>query len=226
MKTALTFAALIGTRDLSLASIGVRPIDVEGFHEADLGGEGQAIELVLPEITFEVAREALDDYHGEGDPRFVRGPEEDADEYEARIIQAFEEDADVSDQWRDGFFPMMNVMWPVHLAYGVDARDAAARISALAGATALVDYGGDYEEHLAIVLTGGGMDLSDHLARAYLCCGCVPPLELLENSEVTRFAKASADWRPIFAEAMERADGWLAARRERIASHRAEIIAG
>src|SRR5690606_5658935 len=33
-----------------------------------------------------------------------------------------------------------------------------------------------------IALTGGGMDLSDHIAAAYVICGQVPPVQVIESA--------------------------------------------
>ncbi len=102
--------------------------------------------------------------------------------------EAFEE-TEAYYEWRDSFEPMMNYAWPVDLAYGVDAQDAANLIEEHGGACVLLElspdadervYGGDGPEYV-IALTGGGMNLSDHLAAAYLACGCVPPERILSG---------------------------------------------
>lgn len=80
-------------------------------------------------------------------------------------------------EWQDRFEPMMDFIWPVNLAYGVTDEEAAGLIDKYAGSTSLV-YVRDLDTH-AIVLTGGGMDLTWDIATAYLCCGCIPPLLLL-----------------------------------------------
>jgi hypothetical protein len=114
-------------------------------------------------------------------------------------------------EWRDGFEPMMNYGWPVELAYDVDLADAVQRMAEFAGTCTLVDMGegsfGGSREYV-IALSGGGMNLADQLAAAYLCCGCVPPVRLLEQlpgviseglAERLPLAKAFAEARDYLA---------------------------
>lgn len=82
-----------------------------------------------------------------------------------------------ADEYRDSFFPMMNSLWPVELAYNRSESEAAALMNRHAGSTSLITIDGDHY----IAMTGGGMDLSWHIAAAYVCCGCVPPLYILRN---------------------------------------------
>lgn len=86
-------------------------------------------------------------------------------------------DSDSYYEWKDGFEPAMNFYWPVDLAYELDEETAAERIDKHAGATSLVWI--ERVQSHAIVLTGGGMDLSWDICAAYICCGCVPPARLL-----------------------------------------------
>lgn len=86
--------------------------------------------------------------------------------------------------WMDGFEPAMNYYWPVELAHDVGPEEAAENIDKFAGSTALVWI--KSADTYAIVLTGGGMDLSWDIAAAYVCCGCIPPSRLLMN--LLRFA--------------------------------------
>ena len=72
---------------------------------------------------------------------------------------------------------MMNAIWPVDLAYERSEAEAAALMNKHAGATSLICVDGNY----FIAMTGGGMDLSWHIAAAYVCCGCVPPVAILDN---------------------------------------------
>lgn len=97
--------------------------------------------------------------------------------------QRFEQ-SDAFYEWKDRYEPMMNVYWPVDLAYGVSPEEAAERIERFGGATSLVWIESANTD--AIVLTGGGMDLSWDIAAAYICCGCIPPSRLLLN--LPRFA--------------------------------------
>lgn len=103
---------------------------------------------------------------------------------------AFEQ-TDAYYQWRDGFEPMMNYAWPVSLAYGHNLQSAVDAMSEHASACVLIELsedaraalfgdGSDAPEYV-IALTGGGMNLSDHIAAAYLACGCVPPSRILSG---------------------------------------------
>lgn len=82
-----------------------------------------------------------------------------------------------ADEYRDGFFPIMNALWPVDLAYNRSESEAADLMNRYGGATSLITIDGDHY----IAMTGGGMDLSWHIAAAYVCCGAVPPLYILQN---------------------------------------------
>lgn len=166
----------------ALGNIFAQAFNVEGFrlHEDLMGGE-QAIEIILPPITQDVLDEHWPDWREE----FEREDPETSDaQYLADAIEQFESE-DGFWEWQDQFAPMMNFIWPVQLAYGVSPEQAAERIDRLAGSTSLVNYGegfgANHEPKYGIVLTGGGMDLSDHIARAYMCCGTVPPLVLLRE---------------------------------------------
>lgn len=84
----------------------------------------------------------------------------------------------------------MNYAWPVDLGYRVSADDAIAAMGKHAPACVLIKLGGraptsafglGTEPDYVIALTGGGMDLSDHIAAAYLACGCVPPARILRD---------------------------------------------
>lgn len=87
------------------------------------------------------------------------------------------DDCDGAMEYRDSFWPMMNSLWPVDLAYRRSASEAARLMNLHAGATSLIEI----DDQHYIALTGGGMDLSWHIAAAYVCCGCVPPLYILDG---------------------------------------------
>lgn len=101
-------------------------------------------------------------------------------------------ETDQASEWEDSFFPMMNALWPVELAYGRDEDEAAALMNQHAGATSLISI----DDQTYIAMTGGGMNLSWHIAAAYVCCGCVPPLDILDGLsrspfETSKQAKAA-----------------------------------
>lgn len=96
--------------------------------------------------------------------------------------------------WQDSMSPMMNFYWPVDVS---DVEGAAMAIYNHAGNTSLI-YLNDLDKY-AIVLTGGGMDLSWDIAAAYVCCGDVPPAELLRN--LSSYCTVSDDMRKKVIEA-------------------------
>lgn len=102
-------------------------------------------------------------------------------------------------EYRDSFVPMMNSLWPVDLAYRRCASEAAALMNEYAGATSLVTIGDDYY----IAMTGGGMNLSWHIAAAYVCCGSIPPLNILESLKGSPFRLSDKINREIVRAARE-----------------------
>lgn len=102
-----------------------------------------------------------------------------------------------ADEYRDSFVPMMNSLWPVELAYGRGEQETADLINRHAGATTLIRIDDDYY----IGMTGGGMDLSWHIAAAYVCCGCVPPLYILESLKGSPFRVGEAINRAVLSAA-------------------------
>jgi hypothetical protein len=127
-------------------------------------------------------------------------------------------------EWRGRFDPMMNYAWPVEFAYEWphDAEAVAALLREFAPNCVLVEFSdgcnpfgddmaSDTPEY-GIALIGGGMDLSDDLAAAYLCCGCVPPEHILHGLSGVMSAW-DRDRLPI-VEAYDRAADWFAARAE------------
>lgn len=156
-------------KDLSLASITDSSVDVDWSEYRD--GLRDRYEIVLPEITEAVLDEHAYDFE---DWREDYDLEEAAEEWSGGYESYYE--------WKDGYEPMMNFYWPIHLPYGADPATIAARIDAWAGCVTLIDLsdmetGPDY----ALALSGGGMDLSGNLAAAYVAAGVVPPLDLLRN---------------------------------------------
>jgi hypothetical protein len=85
--------------------------------------------------------------------------------------------ADFPDVWVDELNPIIGVFWPL-----VDEQTANAEQYALAVRdlpVVLVEFGG----WLGFGLTGASMDLSGHIAEAYMRCGFFPPptLELVRE---------------------------------------------
>ena len=97
-----------------------------------------------------------------------------------QAIEALEEDIQ-EDPEGAGLVPMMNYIWPVDLCgTGDDPEEAQTSLMLAHCALCLVYYrpveGLDWEVGLA--LTGGGMDLSWDIARAYIALGQLPPARL------------------------------------------------
>ncbi|PWC98028.1 hypothetical protein TSO5_03210 [Azospirillum sp. TSO5] len=161
------------------------------------GDDLEGVQIILPKIT----RDVLEQYNAEIDefdeadwlednPAEDFATEDERSAAMAKEKQEFDESAlddaierfkesDAHHEWADTFEPMMNYFWPVELGYGVELEEAATMIDQHAGCATLV-YVESLDTH-GIALSGGGMDLSWDLAAAYLCCGCVPPLNILSG---------------------------------------------
>lgn len=142
----------------------------------------EAFEIVLPPVTFEVIQDQ--DYSNEFLPKDATRKAWDAMEEEEReeIIEKFT-NSRLYDEWRDGFAPMMLYYWPLFM-HGKNPQAVAALIDEFAPNATLLEINGEelremVGEDYAIVLNGGGMNLTDHLALAYICAGSVPPTQLL-----------------------------------------------
>jgi hypothetical protein len=169
----------------------------------ELYQDGDEYDVLIPPATYATVKEQAPDLFAEWLETAREEAEADdsafdpetAFDVEAELTDEHADEwqqADQCDEWKDQFFPIMNYAWPVSLAYGGPSAEEAARlIDRYAGACTLVEFGeghnpfgpefaSDTPEY-GIALTGGGMDLSDHLAVAYLCCGCVPPERLLSG---------------------------------------------
>ncbi len=172
---------------LSLANIDAASVTVDwSAHEDSDPHESYGVplcferdyEIVLPSPMF-------GDVDGHASDLFNAAQQKTADRYPERPLpddlrEEFEQ-SDGYDEWRQGFDPMMNFVWPVRLGYEVSAKTAADLIAVFAPTATLIAFTSDDKvgEEYGIALSGGGMNLSDQLAIAYLCCGCVPPATLL-----------------------------------------------
>src|SRR3546814_19454872 len=56
------------------------------------------------------------------------------------------------------------------------------RIAEHAPNCCLISFSDDGMSHTGIGMTAGGMDLSADLAAAYICCGYVPPMTIMESA--------------------------------------------
>lgn len=176
------------TQNLSVLAVGLSGATNLPARFDDEGRE--RYEIILPPVTLEAIRERGDDVFtafyereqfeaGETEVQFIQRLAEEDDLF-AELVDEFRE-TDSYEEWRDGFEPMMNFYWPVTLAYGVSAEKAAALIDEFAAVCTLVKMEESDDDEYGIALSGGGMNLSDKLAVAYLCCGAIPPARLLRN---------------------------------------------
>lgn len=174
------------TLELSVANVGATSVNVDWNADAEEESYGVGLqferdyELMIPAPTYQAVSDHAPDL-------LNKAQEKTADRYPDRPLpddlrDKFE-DSDGYHEWRSGFDPMMNFVWPVALAYKVDAETAAALIQEFAPVCTLVAFTDSDKigEEYGIALTGGGMNLADELAIAYLCCGCVPPQGLLSQ---------------------------------------------
>jgi hypothetical protein len=197
--------------DLSLANISATSVMVDWNYDGDpdnSNGVGLRYvtdyELYLPAPTFGAMADHSTDL-------LTPAQEKIADKSPDRplpdALRDLFEGTDGYDEWRGGFDPMMNFVWPVCLGYEVEAQDAADLMNRFAPTCTLVSFndtdliGDDY----GIALTGGGMNLADQLAAAYLCCGCVPPMGLLDQLPGVIEAGKLAEIGPALRKAYKRA---------------------
>lgn len=203
------------TDAFSLANIDVNAVDRDWSK-----GYAEEWEIALPTVTVEIVLERA--------PELIDA-RDDAKALRADPFQALDTDlrdefqqTDGRDEWADSFQPMMDYAWPIELAYGVDVQTAVDLMGQHAGSVSLIERGAPGEETTyEIALTGGGMDMSADIAIAYLCCGCVPPLKLLQRlGEVG--ARERLNRFPI-ADVYDRAVDWIDARRGDL-THQRQLI--
>lgn len=156
--------------------------DWSEMHDSRTGEPGwQAVLPTLPLSEVDDRASDLWEDFPEEKARFDADPDARVDD-SSDLFDAFWQ-SDGADEWRDSFDPMMNYGWPVYLGYEPDVRAIATKIDQMGIACSLIEIsGGAYgETTYEIALTGGGMNLADHLFAAYLACEQVPPIALLEN---------------------------------------------
>lgn len=84
-------------------------------------------------------------------------------------------------EWQKKFIPTMTVFWPC--VPSEDVQELANSLHSL-GLNCVYISGqvGEITTISGFALTKGGMDLSDHLAAAYICAGHIPPLPIVERA--------------------------------------------
>lgn len=177
---------------LSLASVGCAgAVDVQWNadpEERDPDADGvplrleQDYEIVLPPVTYQAVSDyAQDLLDGAGEKALKKTPDAPVSK---ELAEAFRETRGY-DEWRDSYEPMMSYVWPVFIsnASGEELDRIAALIDQFGPSCTLVSFDSDslIGERYGLALNGGGMNLADHIAAAYLCCGAVPPSTILDS---------------------------------------------
>ena len=221
------FALPVAAASLSLASItnDATERDWRALYDTDSGEPGW--QAILPTVRREdVERYAADLWADFPEEKALYDVDGDAQVEDEDLREEFGQ-SDGGDEWRDSFDPVMNFGWAVDLRYtdSDELKAIAGRFEAWGLACSLIEIsGGDYgEETYEIALTGGGMNLSDHLAAAYIACGHVPPIRLLDNLSGS-FPSSLVPRLPM-PEVIERAADWLRAKADRMDELSARIEA-
>lgn len=177
---------------LSLQFVTADSTHVDWGNLGERSRDGIGFRVILPRPTYAaIADHAADllDQWREDDADSV--PEDTGETITNDQLDDFQASDGYGD-WEQSFEPMMNFAWPVSFAYGMQDQEAVASLMDMhAGNTTLIEFndesnpfGDEFDSdapEYAIALTGGGMDMSDHIAVAYLCCGCVPPERILSG---------------------------------------------
>jgi CheY-like chemotaxis protein len=178
--------------------------------------------VVFPEPTLSVLENygvAPDDLR-KLDDMFVPEDEDDALEY---AIDRFKEDDHIYYEWKDTNQPIMMYIWPVDYVsnpqvlanlleeegLAVVYVDGTAKLDLAEGGTADI-------EHKGFMFTGGGMNLADHLAMAYILADYIPPDAILGDA----FRNTHRDeWKSRFVKAMEQMADYYTGQSERLLEH-------
>lgn len=167
----------VSTADLGYASVDAQSREID-WTEA-CGEDFEGWRVIYPSLTFGDLAEHAEDLLTPAQARVAdRSPYKPAPQ---KLIEQFEETR-AGYEWRDAFQPMMNFVWPAFIPYGMSSQDVADRLAQFAPTVSLVTFDDDSHcgEDYGYALSGGGMNLSDQLAAAYLCAHQIPPLSLLE----------------------------------------------
>lgn len=173
---------IIGEKDLGFAHATTSAVNIRDW-SAVLSGDGyeEDADVIKPPVTYGAVREYAADLLTKAQERTAdRTPDREAPH---NLAEAFRE-SDGYHEWADTFSPMMNYVWPVMVRYGQDPEALAALLNEFCPVMSLVRFG-EHSDHCSeeygFALSGGGMNLADEIATAYLCAGHVPPSELLEG---------------------------------------------
>lgn len=136
--------------------------------------------------------------------------EEDPEEALEFAVNHFKQ-SDQYYEWQDGFVPVSSMLWPCD-----PLNDVTKLVQALNDqyvSCCFVSGELDEKEYKGFMVTGGNMNLSDHVAIAYIEAGFIPPLEVLEQA-VRNTRKQ--EWKDRFLVALEQASAWYAGDVERM----------
>lgn len=184
--------------DLGFAHINATARDIDWSESYDPDGDGW--EMVTPRPTLDDIAERAPDLLSKAQAKAAKThPDRFAPD---ALTQAFKDDEDAFEEWRQGFEPMMSFVWPVMVKDydGATPEGVADLLAIHARAVTLIHFGDNSPhcpEPYGFALSGGGMDLSDHLVAAYLVAGHVPPLDLLLSVRRNLSAARAAELRLI-----------------------------
>ena len=165
--------------DLRNDHIRTLPLTVE-WVGGEFGHYGNGWDIVFPDYTLLDLWELIDLADnlgvdiGDMSTRVETNHDLTVEEGKDEVIEAFQEWQ--NDDGVDSFFPMMNYAYPIEL--GGRWSDEAARIFAAHLPLTIIETSNG-DTYLA--LTGGGMDLSWEICRAYMICGYLPPVHYAAN---------------------------------------------
>lgn len=150
---------------------------------AAFGEDLEGCEVIYPSLTLGMVEEYAPELLTPAQVRYAQvHPSKPAS---AELAEAFGQ-SDREHEWRDSYQPMMNGAYPVFIYDGgpVTPGQVADLLEQFAPACSLIHFGEHSDfcpEPYGFALTGGGMDLSDHIAAAYLCAAQVPPTWVLQR---------------------------------------------
>lgn len=174
--------SLQNSKALGFGSLDAQSLSIDW--QAAFGEDLDGCEVIMPTLTLGDVDERAPDLLSAAQKRAARvNPHKPTPQ---PVADAFN-DSDSRYEWEDSFRPVMNYVYPVFIyeAAGRPSPQAVAdRLEQFAPACSLI-YFGEHSDHCpeeyGFALTGGGMDLSDHIAAAYLCADQVPPTWILQR---------------------------------------------
>lgn len=193
----------------AIGTPGLASLDAQCFHYHADDHNGVELKVVVPEPTMD----DLEYYD------FDEGVDLKDPDAVAEAIDAFKETSEFC-EWAENYRQQMTAVWPVSYL-DKSMRDIAEMLNEMNVAVAIAEIPecleGELDDYEAlIVMTGGGTDLSNDLAQAYLCCGQVPPAALMDGmgtSMMDRFENEKM--KALMGVAMRRAADHMRSRAER-----------